>query len=88
MCTCLLVIHSGKKNSKGTAENASDAVKSLIPMRSPLVDAMSESVPLFPPLAVAIYIGCVAGAGALANCALLAALIKSSKDGNLFYLSI
>ncbi|XP_050362198.1 uncharacterized protein LOC126781310 [Nymphalis io] len=37
--------------------------------------------PLFPPLVLAIYIACVAGAGALANCAVLAALLKRSRNG-------
>ncbi|CAH2102708.1 unnamed protein product [Euphydryas editha] len=54
-------------------------------MSSPTADAMSELAPapepLFPPLALAIYIACVAGAGALANCALLAALLKRSRNG-------
>ncbi|XP_063839316.1 uncharacterized protein LOC135088403 [Ostrinia nubilalis] len=38
-------------------------------------------LPLVPPLAVAIYVACVAGAGALANCSVLAALLKSSRNG-------
>ncbi|CAG9581269.1 unnamed protein product [Danaus chrysippus] len=37
--------------------------------------------PLFPPLILAIYIACVSGAGALANCALLAALFKRTRNG-------
>ncbi|XP_034834314.2 bombesin receptor subtype-3-like [Maniola hyperantus] len=54
-------------------------------MRSLTADAMAELAPahgpLFPPLVVAIYIACVAGAGVLANCALLAALLKRSRNG-------
>ncbi|CAH2238944.1 jg19268 [Pararge aegeria aegeria] len=44
---------------------------------------MSELVPgpLFPPLVLAIFIVCIAGAGALVNCALLAALLKRSRNG-------
>ncbi|CAG4979307.1 unnamed protein product [Parnassius apollo] len=37
--------------------------------------------PLVPPLALAVCIACVAGAGALANCALLAGLFKRSRNG-------
>ncbi|KAG6452388.1 hypothetical protein O3G_MSEX007617 [Manduca sexta] len=37
--------------------------------------------PLVPPLALAAYIACVAGAGAIANCSVIAALLKSSKHG-------
>ncbi|XP_068626907.1 uncharacterized protein [Battus philenor] len=43
--------------------------------------------PLLPPFVLAVCIACVAGAGALANCALLAALLKSSRNG-LFYILI
>ncbi|XP_059048025.1 uncharacterized protein LOC131843409 [Achroia grisella] len=41
----------------------------------------SESEPLVPPLVLAVYIACVAGAGALANCSVLAALFKSARNG-------
>uniref|UniRef100_A0A2A4K705 G-protein coupled receptors family 1 profile domain-containing protein n=1 Tax=Heliothis virescens TaxID=7102 RepID=A0A2A4K705_HELVI len=37
--------------------------------------------PLLPPLALAAYVACVAGAAALANCSVLAALIKTSRSG-------
>ncbi|KAM3967582.1 uncharacterized protein ACR2FA_011064 [Aphomia sociella] len=37
--------------------------------------------PLVPPLILAVYIACVAGAGALANCSVLAALLKSARNG-------
>ncbi|XP_075971118.1 uncharacterized protein LOC142973348 [Anticarsia gemmatalis] len=37
--------------------------------------------PLLPPLVVAAYVACVAGAAALANCSVLAALFKTSRSG-------
>ncbi|PZC73577.1 hypothetical protein B5X24_HaOG209406 [Helicoverpa armigera] len=37
--------------------------------------------PLLPPLALAAYVACVAGAAALANCSVLAALFKTSRTG-------
>lgn len=61
--------------------------ESLLPVRSPTADAMPEPElalapePLFSPLLLAAYIACVAGAGALANCALLAALLRRSRNG-------
>lgn len=63
--------------------------KSLIPMRSPPLDAMSELAPahwqgagpLLPPLALAVCVACIAGAALLADCALLAALLKRSTNG-------
>ncbi|XP_023945760.2 uncharacterized protein LOC112051385 [Bicyclus anynana] len=56
-------------------------------MRSAAADAMSDSGlvsahgPLLPPLVLAIFIACIAGAGALLNCALIAALLKRSRNG-------
>lgn len=59
------------------------ARQSLIPGRSRPADAMTELAPeqLVHPLAVLSYAGCVAGAGALANCAALTALIRKSRCG-------
>lgn len=37
--------------------------------------------PLVPPLALGIFIACAAGGAALANCAVLAALLKRSRNG-------
>ncbi|CAB3239835.1 unnamed protein product [Arctia plantaginis] len=37
--------------------------------------------PLLPPLVTAAYVACVAGAAALANCSVLAALFKTSRSG-------
>lgn len=61
------------------------ARQSLIPGRSRPADAMTELAPeqLVHPLAVLSYAGCVAGAGALANCAALTALIRKSRCGEL-----
>lgn len=42
--------------------------------------------PLAPPLAVAVYLACIAGAGALANCSVLASLLKASRNGKTFLL--
>ncbi|XP_026731683.1 uncharacterized protein LOC113496609 isoform X2 [Trichoplusia ni] len=78
-----------KKNHRGTAENAGDAAgarpESLIPTQSRTADAMSElaraAEPLLPPLALAALVACVAGAAALANCSILAALFKTSRSG-------
>lgn len=37
--------------------------------------------PLMPPLALAVFMACVAGGAALANCTVLAALLKRSRNG-------
>ncbi|XP_035449072.2 uncharacterized protein LOC118275274 [Spodoptera frugiperda] len=37
--------------------------------------------PLVPPLALAAYVACVAGAAALANCSVIAALFKTTRSG-------
>ncbi|CAG4965289.1 unnamed protein product [Colias eurytheme] len=43
--------------------------------------ATPAAAPLFPPLVLAIFIACVAGAASLANCALIAAIIRRAKNG-------
>lgn len=57
----------------------------MIPIQSRTADAMSElahtTEPLVPPLALAAYVACVAGAAALANCSVIAALFKTTRSG-------
>ncbi|XP_072944874.1 uncharacterized protein [Epargyreus clarus] len=53
-------------------------------MRSPTADATAELAAgraLLPPLVLAAYFACIAGAATLTNCALVAALLKRSTNG-------
>ncbi|XP_022821720.1 uncharacterized protein LOC111353098 [Spodoptera litura] len=48
---------------------------------SELAHTIEPTEPLLPPLALAAYVACVAGAAALANCSVIAALFKTSRSG-------
>ncbi|KAI5635747.1 7 transmembrane receptor (rhodopsin family) domain-containing protein [Phthorimaea operculella] len=64
--------------------------ESLIPVRSWTADAMPQlpAEPVAPPLAIAAFIACVAGAAALAHCAIIAALLKQRLTNGLFSILI